>query len=188
MTLSSVAIPPPAVPTLPPPNPFSGLPILDEPRGLISPFVAPHQIVPVDSVDPNLVIGNPYVAQLSPTRSTLFVFKISPESGKFCRLVFALPPLDAPGNTTPFTLSSPGGIRVSRLDRPVDGTVSASTASGAEPVGDVPQLLPGSKYMIHNGPCEVDQLVGYRIDSTSGLELEFFQMTSPALGLYVEVA
>jgi glucan endo-1,3-beta-D-glucosidase len=81
----------------------------------------------------------------------------------------------------------PGGIQVSRLDRSANGTASASAVGGSAPVGSVPQLMPGNKYVIQSAPCE-HGLAGYRIDSTGGLDLDFFQMSSPALGLFIEVA
>ena len=177
----------PTVPSpVPPTGPFPDLPLLNQPRGLTPPFIAPYQIVPIDSSDPNLVIGNHYTAQISPTRSTLFVFNVDYDRGKTCNLVFALPPPFDPKHVAPYTVSSPGGIAVSRLDRPMDERVSASSVGGSTSVGSVPQVMPGNKYVIQSGPCEYGQLVGYRVDSTSGLDLQYFQMTSPALGLFME--
>lgn len=176
--------PPSSVPTA---GPFPGLPILNQPRGFTTPFIAPYLIVPVDSSDPNLVIGNQYTAQVSPTRSTLFVFNVHWDVGRTCNVVFALPPLFDPRYTAPYTLASSGGIQVSRLDQSVDGTVSASSVGGSTLVGSVPQLMPGNKYVISSGKCEYGQLAGYRIDSVGGLDLSFFQMTSPTIGLFMEV-
>jgi hypothetical protein len=172
--------------TMPPIGPFPGFPTLNQPRGLTPPFIAPHLIVFIDSSNPNLVIGNQHAAQISLTRSTLFVFNVEYGRGNTCKLVFALPPTVDPNYVAPYTFSSPGGIAVSRLDRPADGTVSASSVGGSSVVGSVPQLLPGNKYVIQSGPCEYEQLVGYRVDLSSGLDLQFFQMTSPALGLFIE--
>jgi glucan endo-1,3-beta-D-glucosidase len=171
----------------PPAGPFPGLPILNQQRGLRPPFVAPYLIVPIDSSNPNAVIGNQYTAQISVTRSTLFVFNNDYDAGRTCNLVFALPPTFDPHYPSPYTFNIPGGIQLSRLDRPADGTASASAVGGSTPVGSVPQLMPGNKYVIQSGPCE-HGLAGYRIDSTGGLDLNFFQMSSPALGLFMEVA
>jgi glucan endo-1,3-beta-D-glucosidase len=102
-------------------------------------------------------------------------------------LIFALPPPSNPTFAAPYTILAPGGIGVSRLARSADGRTSANPASGAASVGSVPRLMPGKKYTIASAPCEAGQMVGYRIDSASGLNLDFFQMTSPALGLFIEV-
>jgi glucan endo-1,3-beta-D-glucosidase len=49
------------------------------PVGLQGPFEAPNLIVPVDKSDPSKVIGNGYVAQLSPTLATVFLYDVRPE-------------------------------------------------------------------------------------------------------------
>jgi glucan endo-1,3-beta-D-glucosidase len=173
---------------LPTTGPFPGFPIPSQPRGLSSPFVAPYVIVPIDSSDPNAVIGNQFTAQISPTRSTLFSFNIQPEPGKStCNLVFALPLLSNPSYVAPYIMLSSGGIGVSRLVGPADGRVSLNSVSGSTLVGNVPRLTPGNKYTLASAPCETGQTVGYRIDSAGGLDLQFFQMISPALGLFMEV-
>jgi glucan endo-1,3-beta-D-glucosidase len=185
-TLSSVT--PIAPSSSPPAGPFPGLPILNQQRGLTPPFVAPYLVVPVDSSNQNAVIGNQYTAQISATRSTLFIFNNDYDAGRICSLVFALPPTFDSHYPSPYIFNTPGGIQVSRLDEPADGTTSASASviGGFTPVGSIPQLMPGNKYVIHSGPCQ-HGLAGYRIDSTGGLDLNFFQMPSPALGLFMEV-
>lgn len=159
---------------------FPGFPQLDQTGGLTPPFIAPNLIVPIDSTDPNEVIGNSYTAQVSPTRSTLFVFDVPPSSAKTCNLVFTVPALFNSAYTAPFQIYSPGGISFSRLDS------SASTTVGGTAVGALPAILPGNKYTIASGPCEAGQRVSYRADSVNGLDMDFFQMTSPALGLFME--
>jgi glucan endo-1,3-beta-D-glucosidase len=166
---------------------FPGYPQLDQPRGLTPPFVAPNLIVPIDSSDPNKVIGNTYTAQVSPTRSTLFVFDVPP-SAKTCNLVFALPPTFDPTYIAPMQINSPGGISITRLDKLATFGMSANSAAGGKVVGAVPLLQPGNKYTIASAPCEGGQQVSYKADSLNGLDFSFFQMTSPALGLFMETS
>ncbi|KAJ4289619.1 hypothetical protein N0V90_010948 [Kalmusia sp. IMI 367209] len=175
------------VPASTPGSTFPGFPQLDQPRGLTPPFVAPNLIVPIDSYDPSKVIGNSFTAQISSTRSTLFVFDV-PSSAKTCNLVFALPPTFDPAYIAPMQLNSLGGISVSRLDKPATAKTSASSVAGGKVVGGVPVLQPGNKYTIASGPCEAGQQVGYKADSQNGLDMNFFQMTSPALGLFMEMS
>ncbi|KAJ4348657.1 uncharacterized protein N0V89_010035 [Didymosphaeria variabile] len=167
---------------------FPGFPQLDQPRGLTPPFVAPNLIVPIDSSDPNKVIGNSYTAQISSTRSTLFLFDVPLSSAKTCNLVFALPPTFDPTYIAPMQINSPGGISISRLDKPATTGTSASSATGGTVVGAVPALQPGNKYTIASAPCEAGQQVSYKADSLNGLDMSFFQLTSPALGLFMETA
>ncbi|KAL5419134.1 hypothetical protein PMIN06_005365 [Paraphaeosphaeria minitans] len=167
---------------------FPGFPQLDKPRGLTPPFVAPNLIVPIDSSDPNKVIGNSYTAQVSPTRSTLFVFDVPPSSPKTCNLVFALPPTFDPTYIAPMQINSPGGISISRLDKLATVRTSASSAASGTVVGAVAALQPGNKYTIASAPCEAGQQVSYKAESLNGLDLSFFQMTSPALGLFMETS
>ncbi|KAF2443499.1 glycoside hydrolase family 17 protein [Karstenula rhodostoma CBS 690.94] len=137
---------------------------------------------------PNKAIGNSYTAQVSPTRSTLFVFDVPPSSAKTCNLVFVLPPTFDPTYMAPIQINSPGGISISRLDRPATVRTSANSVTGGKVVGAVPALQPGNKYTIASAPCEGGQHVSYKADSLNGLDLSFFQMTSPALGLFMEAS
>jgi glucan endo-1,3-beta-D-glucosidase len=167
---------------------FPGYPQLDQPRGLTPPFVAPNLIVPIDSSDPNKVIGNSYTAQLSSTRSTLFVFDVPPSSAKTCNLVFALPATFDSTYTSPMQINSPGGISITRLDRQTTIKTSANSAAGGNFVGALPLLQPGNKYLVASAPCEAGQQVSYKAESLNGLDFSFFQMTSPALGLFMEIS
>ncbi|KAF2640671.1 glycoside hydrolase [Massarina eburnea CBS 473.64] len=156
---------------------------------LTPPFVAPYLIVPIDSSDPSKIIGNAYTGQLSPTRSTLFALDIPPTPGKTCNLVFMLPTPFDPQYPSPYTLSSPGGIVVSRLSGPNTATTSAATTPESTIVGDVPRVIPGNKFLLENAPCAAGQQVGYRVDSIGGLDLNFFQVSGPAaVGLFMEVS
>ena len=160
---------------------FPGYPQLDQLPGLTPPFVAPNLIVPIDPSDPTKIIGNSDTAQISPTRSTLFVFDVPPSSAKTCNLVFALPPTSDPTYVAPpIQINSLGGISVSRLDRSATVRMSASSAPGGTVVGAVSALLPGNKYTIASAPCEAGQQVSYRADSLNGLDtVSYTHLTLP---------
>ncbi|KAF1961489.1 glycoside hydrolase [Byssothecium circinans] len=129
-------------------------------------------------------IGNQYIGQVSPTRSTLFALDIPSTPGKTCNTFFTLPGLFDPKYPTPFALNSPGGISVSRLSGP-----NIATTQDVSIVGSVPRLLPGNKQLIESGPCAAGKQIGYRVDSVGGLDMTFFQMSGPAaIGLFVEVS
>lgn len=172
---------------LPNTDPFPDFPILNQPHVLTPPFIAPHLVVPINSSDPNITTENQYLAQLSSTQSTLFVFNIGSELGRTCNLVFTLPSHLNLKYIALYTFLSPGGIRISRLDRLSDGRANRNSG-GTTDVGSILEIIPGNKYTIGSAPCEARQTVGYRIDSTGGLDLQFFQMTSPALGFFIEIA
>lgn len=60
--------------------------------------------------------------------------------------------------------------------------------AGGKDVGAVPAIQPGNTYTIASAPCEAGQQVSYKADSLNGLDIDFFQMTSPALGLFMEIS
>jgi glucan endo-1,3-beta-D-glucosidase len=160
------------------------------PTGLRGPFEAPHLIVPIDKANPSRVVGNGYTAQLSPDLSTVFVFDIRPEhQDKLCNLVFYMPSAFPFADLAPVKIRSPGGINVSRLssNRVATPEISANSIGRATHVGTVPSIQFGNQYTVTSMPCEAGQKVAYKVDSIGGLTMDFFQMTSPPLGLFVSV-
>jgi glucan endo-1,3-beta-D-glucosidase len=143
--------------------------------------------VPIDKANPAKVVGNGFTAQLSSTISTVFVFDISPEhQGKTCNLVFYVPQVAASAGPAPFNIKTPGGIIVSRLANDVATLkISANSVGSSTPVGRVPSVQPASQYTIGSAPCDAGQRVGYQVDALGGLTMDFFQMISPLLGLFV---
>lgn len=159
------------------------------PTGLQDPFEAPHLIVPIDKADPKKVIGNSYSAQLSTAMSTVFVFDVPPEhQGKSCDLALFMPPPFPFTDLAPAKIRSPGGISVSRLgNQMILADMSASSVDAYPAVGSVPLIQEGNQYNVANLPCEAGQKVAYQVDSIGGLAMDFFQMTSPPLGLFMLV-
>jgi glucan endo-1,3-beta-D-glucosidase len=157
------------------------------PADLRGSFETPHLIVPIDKANPTTVVGNGYTAQLSPTLSTLFVFDVGLEhQGKLCNLVFFIPPALPFIDLASVKIRSPGGISVSRLSSSVaTPEISANSVGGATPVGAVPSIQFANQYAVTSMPCEAGQRMAYQVDSTGGLVMDFFQMTSPPLGLFM---
>lgn len=150
-------------------------------------FEAPYLIIPIDKADPNRVIDNGYTAQLSPAWSTVFVFDVNPAfKDRTCDLMFFVPPASPSNQIAPAHIQSPGGIGVSRLNNgPASARISTSAVGGTAPVGSVPSVQFGNQYRIGTMPCNGGERVGYQLDSVGGLVMDFFQMTSPALGLFM---
>ncbi|KAH6867948.1 glycoside hydrolase superfamily [Alternaria rosae] len=135
------------------------------------------------------VIGNGYAVQLSPTISTVFVYDIRPEfAGKTCTLGLHMPPSFPVPETAPVQIRIPGGISVSRTANQVPDTVSMRSVGNSSLVGVVQLIQPARQYNITSFPCEAGQRVRYQVDSTGGLNMNWFQMKYPALGLFMLVS
>jgi glucan endo-1,3-beta-D-glucosidase len=80
-----------------------------------------------------------------------------------------------------------GGISVSRLANVPGSDVNAQSIGNGSLIGVVPMVLPSHQYNIASFPCEAGQRVGYQVDSIGGLDMNWFQMTYPALGLFMQV-
>ncbi|KAF2028612.1 glycoside hydrolase [Setomelanomma holmii] len=137
--------------------------------------------------NPTQIVGNGYTAQLSPTISTVFVFDVRPgHQGKTCNLVFFLPPAFPFPDMSPVKIRSPGGITVSRLSNSAARPdVTANDVGTSTPVGAALSMQFANQYIVGSGPCDAGQQVAYQVDSTGGLAMNFFQMISPPLGLFM---
>lgn len=160
------------------------------PVGLDGPFLAPNLIVPVDKADPSKIIDNSYIAQLSATLSTVFVFDVLPEhQGQTCNLAFHMPPAFSWPDLSPVKMQMPGGILVSSVEQQSAAeNTSTSNVVSSGLVGWIPLVQPGNQYNLVSTPCAAGQRVAYQIESTGGLAMDFFQMTRPPLGLFMSVS
>lgn len=155
------------------------------PPGLPEPFEAPNLIIPFDKADPTKRKGNGLVAQISPATSTVFVYDVrSVHAGKMCTMAFLTPPPSEFPDLAPYRIRTPGGISVfhSSTQAGVEGDIGGST-----PIGGVASLQPGQQYNIATTPCEAGQRVAYQVESIYGLNMDWFQMTNPPLGLFMLV-
>lgn len=157
------------------------------PINLSGPYEIPHLLVPIDRSNGSNIIGNSYIAQISSSFSTLFNFNLPSEfQGKTCNLVFHVPP-ESQEWWHPWHLSTPGGILFSQLETPATALTSSGTVSNSRPIGSVNSLELGG-HPVSSAPCEAGTTVGYRADALGALDLQYFQMTSPAAGLYMTVS
>ncbi|KAF2463667.1 glycoside hydrolase [Lindgomyces ingoldianus] len=139
-------------------------------------------------INPDKVVGNNYVARISPRESTLFNFDIPPEhSGKTCNVIFILPK-DTKEWWSGYRMWAPGGISVFQLQNPAQDTTSANKVGNVKLIGTINQLNLGSGKVIRSAPCEAGKKVGYQVDSVGGLDLQYFQTKEPAIGLWVTVS
>jgi glucan endo-1,3-beta-D-glucosidase len=141
--------------------------------------------VPIDNANPDRVIGNSFSADISLTKSTLFDFHLPPTyAGKSCNLTFILPRQSA-DFWTPFEISSPGGLNFIQLNNLASTTTSRCNVSDGVGVGRIDQLRPGQRYTVSTAACQAGQGIGYELESIGGLDLRFFQLQIPPLGLFI---
>jgi hypothetical protein len=159
------------------------------PINLSGPYEIPNLLVPIDWSNAGNILGKRYIAQISSTHSTLFNFNIPPEyQGKTCNLVFHVPP-ESQEWWHPWHLTTPGGIVFSQLEVPATALTSAGTVSSSKsgPIGAVNSLESGG-HLVSSAPCEAGKILGYKADALGATDLQYFQMTSPAAGLFMTVS
>lgn len=104
-----------------------------------------------------------------------------------CTMAFLVPPPSEFPDLAPYRMRAPGGISVSRLTNSDLIAGNSGDIGGSAPVGGVASLQPGQQYSIATMPCEASQRVAYQVDSISGLNMDWFQMINPPLGLFMLV-
>ena len=142
--------------------------------------------MPIDATAPAAQLGNGFVAFVSATKSTLFNFDVPAAfRGRTCSLVLVLP---APALPAVFSLTAPGGLRLSALTTPAVATDSWASAPVGYPVGSVEGVQPNNTYSFASAVCPFGSTVSYRLDSVGGLNLTWFEEIDPAAGLFVSVS
>ncbi|KAF2156886.1 glycoside hydrolase family 17 protein [Myriangium duriaei CBS 260.36] len=167
------------------PNPAFGVIAASTcPTNLNGPFEFPHLLVPISSTSPNTAFGTQYSATINPFTSSLFNFDIPvSDAGKTCTLVFLW------ATTASYTFNNAGGLAVSQLSAPAGQGTTYANVPSSKGVGAVDAVVPGGNYVVASGPCQAGQTVGYRVDSTGGADLTYFQNFDPKgpIGLYLTV-
>jgi len=158
------------------------------PVGLSGEYQFPHLIIPVDKANPDKAYGTSYNGIFSSTVSSLFNFDIPYSyAGKTCSLVFLFPTKDQL-ETSNYDLSGNGGIKVSLHETAATESTTYNSIPG--PVAEVgaTDIQPGNEYLIASGPCAAGGRVGYEVEATGSLDLNYFQDYNPSpLGLYITV-
>lgn len=159
------------------------------PAALSGTYEYPHLIVPVDSTQKDKAFGTSYNGSVSATVSSIFNFDIpSANSDKECTLVFLFPE-QKDLQTSSFTTSGSGGIKVSGLKAPADqSTTFANAPAVTEEVGSVKSVTPGNSYTISTGKCAAGERIGYEVSATGDFALNYFQDYNPSpIGMYVTI-
>ncbi|KAL8801693.1 MAG: hypothetical protein Q9182_004287 [Xanthomendoza sp. 2 TL-2023] len=157
------------------------------PTNLDGDFEFPHLIVPVDKNQPDKALGPSYDGRVSPTVSSLFNIDFPTSlAGKTCSLVFLFPKRDQL-QTSNYTLSGNGGITVDLLKGPADtATTYNNQPESRATVKSIPDLQPGNSYIIGSGTCFAGERIGYKVNATGSLDLDYFQDFNPSpIGFYV---
>ncbi|KAL8730553.1 MAG: hypothetical protein Q9166_004007 [cf. Caloplaca sp. 2 TL-2023] len=181
-TLATVATPP----TAPSPSATPG----SCSASLAGDFQFPHLIVPVDKNQPDAALGTSFNGRVSPTVSSIFNFDFpTTYSGKTCSLVFLFPKREQL-QTSNYTLSGTGDINVDLLDGPADSATSYNNQPAVNatvsPFGVISDLQAGNSYVIASGGCPTGERIAYKLSSTGGLDLDYFQDFNPEpIGLYI---
>ena len=146
-------------------------------------------IVPVSSEKPDEAQGTSYNGTISSTVSSIFNFDIPAGlDGKICSLVFLFP-RQGELETSAFTLSSHGGLKVEQLHEPAtEQTTYNDQPSVVKDLGGPELVEPGSEYVIASASCHAGARVGYKLSAIGSLDLNYFQDYNPSpIGLYVTV-
>jgi glucan endo-1,3-beta-D-glucosidase len=75
----------------------------------------------------------------------------------------------------------------SQLENPATEVTRSGNVGSSRPIGAVSSLETGG-HLVNSAPCEAGKKVGYRADALGALDLQYFQMTSPASGLFMTVS
>lgn len=178
---SSTAAPAPSSSSPTAPQPTNTSPSC--PINLNGNFEFPHLIVPISSTAPTTAYGTQYSATINSTTSSLFNFDIpAADQGKTCSVVFLW-------TSSSYTFNDQGGLAISQLSAPANQGTSYSNAPSSSGIGAIGSARPGNNYVVASGPCAAGETVGYRLDSTGGLALNYFQDYNPAapIGLFLTV-
>lgn len=96
-----------------------------------------------------------------------------------------MPPAFLDPDTAPVQIRNPGGVVVSRVANRVPSNDTAQIVSSVRVVGIVDSVQPANQYNIASFLCEAGQRVSYQVDSAGGLDMNWFQMAYPPLGLFM---
>ena len=124
----------------------------------------------------------------------MFAFDVGPEhAGKTCYLLFYMPPARPFFEIGPISIRIPGGIKVSLLkSNGADvsfgvnlGFLNVRLNAGTQ-LGLALSVQLGNQYNVGSMPCPAGQRVAFQAESLFGLTADFFQMTNPPLGLFIQ--
>ncbi|KAF2089124.1 glycoside hydrolase family 17 protein [Saccharata proteae CBS 121410] len=127
-----------------------------------------------------------YNGTVSKTVSSVFQFDL-PQSyaGKQCSLIFLLPK-QADLETSAYSLSGTGGLKVTFLAQPINQQATYNNLPAKQTTDSVPSVTPGTSYVVSTQECPAGETVTFEASSTGDLALNFFQDYNPSpLGFYI---
>ncbi|KAI7487258.1 hypothetical protein KC367_g2365 [Hortaea werneckii] len=152
-------------------------------------FEFPHQIIHINSAEPDKAYGNFFNGTMTSTISSMFNFDIPADAaGKTCSLEFMFPAQDQL-ETSAYTISGDGKANFYTLDKPAHKSNTFNTSPKSDKYLGEYTLTPGSSSRIHSMACPAGKTIGIWMFSATGSSLNYFQDFNPCpIGLFMNVA
>ncbi|KAI7281141.1 hypothetical protein KC345_g4294 [Hortaea werneckii] len=161
----------------------------DCPGKLSKDFEFPHQIIHINSAEPDKAYGNFFNGTMTSTISSMFNFDIPADAaGKTCSLEFMFPEQDQL-ETSAYTISGDGKANFYTLENPAHKSNTFNTSPKSDKYLGEYTLTPGSSSKIHSMACPAGKTIGIWMFSATGSSLNYFQDFNPCpIGLFMNVA
>ncbi|KAI6894418.1 hypothetical protein KC318_g3235 [Hortaea werneckii] len=152
-------------------------------------FEFPHQIIHINSAEPDKAYGNFFNGTMTSTISSIFNFDIPADAaGKTCSLEFMFPTQDQL-ETSAYTISGDGKANFYTLEKPAHKSNTFNTSPKSDKYLGEYTLTPGSSSKIHSMACPAGKTIGIWMFSATGSSLNYFQDFNPCpIGLFMNVA
>ncbi|KAI6874179.1 hypothetical protein KC338_g627 [Hortaea werneckii] len=152
-------------------------------------FEFPHQIIHINSAEPDKAYGNFFNGTMTSTISSMFNFDIPADAaGKTCSLEFMFPEQDQL-ETSAYTISGDGKANFYTLEKPAHKSNTFNTSPKSDKYLGEYTLTPGSSSKIHSMACPAGKTIGIWMFSATGSSLNYFQDFNPCpIGLFMNVA
>ncbi|KAI7197781.1 hypothetical protein KC363_g222 [Hortaea werneckii] len=152
-------------------------------------FEFPHQIIHINSAEPDKAYGNFFNGTMTSTISSMFNFDIPADAaGKTCSLEFMFPAQDQL-ETSAYTISGDGKANFYALDKPAHKSNTFNTSPKSDKYLGEYTLTPGSSSKIHSMACPAGKTIGIWMFSATGSSLNYFQDFNPCpIGLFMNGA
>ncbi|RMY75624.1 hypothetical protein D0863_02459 [Hortaea werneckii] len=152
-------------------------------------FEFPHQIIHINSAEPDKAYGNFFNGTMTSTISSMFNFDIPADAaGKTCSLEFMFPEQDQL-ETSAYTISGDGKANFYTLEKPAHKSNTFNTSPKSDKYLGEYTLTPGSSSKVHSMACPAGKTIGIWMFSATGSSLNYFQDFNPCpIGLFMNVA
>ncbi|KAI7222381.1 hypothetical protein KC333_g1138 [Hortaea werneckii] len=145
-------------------------------------FEFPHQIIHINSAEPDKAYGNFFNGTMTSTVSSMFNFDIPADAaGKTCSLEFMFPTQDQL-ETSAYTISGDGKANFYTLEKPAHKSNTFNTSPKSDKYLGEYTLTPGSSSKIHSMACPAGKTIGIWMFSATGSSLNYFQDFNPCRG------